>query len=1065
MSKETIRVLIIEDSHDDYSLIIRKLQHGGYIVDSTLVDHPDSLREALDRQRWDVVLSDYTLPTFDALIALEIVRTYDTIVPFIIVSDTFDEEAAIRAMRAGAADFFTKHKLMLLVPAVEREITDAQHRHQRTLAEQKLRQSEERFSTAFYASPIGIVLTRLHDGRVLDVNDRFLSITGYTRDELIGKNGAEIDLWVVDSERQQLAQRITQGENIDSTEVHFRHRDGRTGIALLSTTHLQLDGEPAVMSMVYDITERKRAQQELHFQAKLLNTIGQAVIATDLDGHIVYWNRAAEDLYGWQAHEVMGADIVEIIPSDLSQEQAIEIMRQLKQDQTWQGEFSVRHKDGKIFPVLVNNTAYYDKHGQVEGIIGTSNDISQLKGVERALAESERFARATVDALTANIVIIDETGHIIAVNQPWIEYAQKNDGFDRDAYLGSNYLEVFNPAPFPEDAQRIATGIQEVVAGEKSIFSTEYSLDKMRRYWHAVTVTRFRGEGPVRVVIAYKDVTERKQATERLRLLYEISNQLTSLVVVDAQELYTIIHEQVAKHIFDVPHFVIAQYDKQTELILCEYAVVDDEVVDSSLFPARELGEGPISQAILERRIILWNPYDEIHKTEYAERHVLIGEDERISRSGIYIPLITGDKVYGVMTMQHYDADVFSEEDISLVATIASQVATTLENAHLYRTVHSYVDTLEQRVQARTLELEQAKDWVESILSSTSDVIVLVDEQGDLVQANPAFTEQFQHAPDDLIKHALTKVLASVSHADFHRALQTASAQEQAVTFDAVCIRQDHTLFETEITITPLIYQNAEQKSFVCVIYDVSHHKQIETSLRNALEKERELNELKVRFSSMVSHEFRTPLTIILSAVGMLKSYADRMSEERKATKLNDIEKQVHRLVEMLDNILTLSRAESVEISTTRKQIHLDVLCHDIVEEIKLTTDHHTLTFTSVGDVRPITLDPNLIGEVLRNLLTNAVKYSPNGGCIRLKCQYKDKELALIVSDEGLGIPEEDQVRLFEAFHRAKNVQDISGTGLGLAIVQRGVQAHDGKITIESKLGVGSIFRITLPIV
>src|SRR5690606_32112976 len=222
---------------------------------------------------------------------------------------------------------------------------------------------------------------------------------------------------------------------------------------------------------------------------------------------------------------------------------------------------------------------------------------------------------------------------------------------------------------------------------------------------------------------------------------------------------------------------------------------------------------------------------------------------------------------------------------------------------------------------------------------------------------------------------------------------------------------------------------------------NVTHHKQIETSLRNALQKEKDLNELKLRFSSMVSHEFRTPLSVILSSAGLLKTYADRLPEDRKQMKLNDIENQVHRLVNMLDDILSLSRAESIDVEVTKQLVDLDTICRDIVTEIQQVTTAHTIMTTVTGESHPVELDPNLIADVLRNLLSNAVKYSPAGGSIHLRCHYESNDqITLQIADEGLGIPEEDLQRLFEAFHRAKNVRDISGTGLGLAIVKSAVE-------------------------
>ncbi len=941
MISRLLHVLILEDSEDDAFLLIREMRRGGYEVQYERVDKAEALHLALQYQPWDLILSDYTMPNLNALKALTIVKGYDEEIPFIIVSGTINEETAVAAMKAGASDFFSKSRLALLLPAVERELRDAEHRRQRKLAE-----------------------------------------------------------------------------------------------------------------------------QEVNFQSRLLNMVGQAIIATDLEGHIIYWNRAAEQLYGWPSDEVRSLKVTDITPHALSQPEAEELMTQLRRGETWQGEFLVQRKDGTSFPALVANAPIHDDNGQLSGIIGISSDISHLKSVETALRESERFARATVDALAANIAILDETGQIIAVNQSWINFARENDSPDEQAYLGANYLDVCHRADtkyFPE-ASEVAVGIQAIMSGEQIMFTLEYACHSpTEQRWFTLSVTRFHGDGPLRVVVAHKNITERRESTERLRMLYEVSKNLSSAIVDDASQLYTILYEQLAKNLFQAPCFIIAQYHAEEQQATCEFAIIDHEIADPASLPPFKLGVGPISTVIRDWEILIANPADETGQPNRTER-IIHSADGRLPQSGIYIPLIAGDKIYGVLIMQHYEANVFDEKDVTLVATIAGQIATVLENAHLYRTIRSHVDNLERRVQERTSELQHARDRVELILSSTSDVIILADQKGNLIQANAAFKQQFQYDPDALFRKSLTALMVKSFASAFTDAVQTAITSRQTTPFEAVCIRQDKTLFEAEMAITPLSYQGKDESSVVCVIHNVTHHKQIETSLRSALEKEKELNELKLRFSSMVSHEFRTPLSVILSSAGLLKAYSDRLPPERKEAKLFDIENQVHRLVSMLDKILALSRAESIAVEMNRKPTDLTVMCQEIVTEIQQTTTSHTIEISVSGENRLLALDPDLMGDVIRNLLTNAVKYSPAGGSVQLRLTYEAEYVTLQVTDSGIGVPEEDLGRLFETFHRAKNVRDISGTGLGLAIVKSAVLAHNGTVSVDSKLGVGTTFTIVLPV-
>src|SRR5918997_5462754 len=139
------------------------------------------------------------------------------------------------------------------------------------------------------------------------------------------------------------------------------------------------------MTNTGDITERKRAEKQIRFQRRLLDAVGQAIIATDLQGRIIYWNRAAEELYGWSKEEVMGRPIVEVTPSEGMLDQAEEIMSELRAGRSWSGEFVVQRKDGSTFPAMVTDTPVHDERGSLVGIIGVSTDISERKALEEEL--------------------------------------------------------------------------------------------------------------------------------------------------------------------------------------------------------------------------------------------------------------------------------------------------------------------------------------------------------------------------------------------------------------------------------------------------------------------------------------------------------------------------------------------------------------------------------------------------------------------------------------------------------------------------------------------------------
>lgn len=274
--------------------------------------------------------------------------------------------------------------------------------------------------------------------------------------------------------------------------------------------------------------------------------------------------------------------------------------------------------------------------------------------------------------------------------------------------------------------------------------------------------------------------------------------------------------------------------------------------------------------------------------------------------------------------------------------------------------------------------------------------------------------------------------------------------------------------------------------------------KQAEGEIRKALEKEKELTELKSRFISMTSHEFRTPLTTIQSSAELLEHYSHKWTQEKKLTHLQRIQISVKHMTKLLNDVLIIGKAEAGKLKLNPAPLDLEKFCRDLVEELQLNDTHqHTITFhmgsgdEGYGDISkklstssasptlhslgepngahsplpsPLPcLDEKLLRQILENLLSNAIKYSPKEATIEFTLRCFSDWAVFQIRDKGIGIPVDDQQLLFETFHRATNVGTIAGTGLGLAIVKRCVDIHQGQVVVESEVGIGTTFIVTLP--
>ena len=328
---------------------------------------------------------------------------------------------------------------------------------------------------------------------------------------------------------------------------------------------------------------------------------------------------------------------------------------------------------------------------------------------------------------------------------------------------------------------------------------------------------------------------------------------------------------------------------------------------------------------------------------------------------------------------------------------------------------------------------------------------------------NSAFAKMGGYAKEELIGKAPfdlipQSVAPRVKESNLEKVLEPSSS------YETILMRNDGTVFNAQISLEP-IYRDGELARIVGVITDLTEQKKVEQQLRLALEKEKELGELKSRLISTASHEFRTPLSGIISSTELLEHYSQRWSEEKKHEILGRISHSANKLTGLIEDVLTYSRAEEGKLGFSRVKVNLSVFCRDLVNNLQLSKDDSkTVRLIEIGETQETYLDEKLLTYTLSNLLSNGIKYSKPGGKVTLELEWQSDEIIFRVRDEGIGIPLKDQASLFEPFHRASNVGTISGTGFGLAIVKQSVLAQKGHVRMESVEGQGTTFTVRLPL-
>jgi signal transduction histidine kinase len=252
--------------------------------------------------------------------------------------------------------------------------------------------------------------------------------------------------------------------------------------------------------------------------------------------------------------------------------------------------------------------------------------------------------------------------------------------------------------------------------------------------------------------------------------------------------------------------------------------------------------------------------------------------------------------------------------------------------------------------------------------------------------------------------------------------------------------------------------------SVYTLLYRQMVKRQKAEALQRILEQEKELGELKLDFFSMVSHEFRTPLSIILGSAQLLEQGSQNSADSKKIRNLHRIQSSARLMTKLLTDILTLTRAEAGKLECKPELIDLESFCLNLVEDIQVSSEHsHLIKLVNQGHYTHANLDEKLLYSILNNLLSNAIKYSPKDKDICFIFNCEPDIVTFEIKDLGIGIPQEELRSLYAPFYRSKNVGNIVGSGLGLAVVKKCLDLHRGSITVESAVGIGTTFTVKIP--
>ncbi len=943
---------------------------------------------------------------------------------------------------------------------------------ERRRAQRDLAQSEAKFSAAFMASPDLLAITRASDGTILDVNEGYTRMLGYTRDESLGKTTAGLSIWADPRDRITFITTLQEHGEVMDFETALRRKDGSTVPVMDSARTFELEGETCVLSVARDITQRKEAEDALrrseeHFHS-IVRAMEEGVVFQDRTGEISSANPAAERIMG-----LTGADLVGRTPDELVKDADVihedgspfdwdlqPSMVTLRTGEAASGVvLGILRPGGARVWVSVNSQPLVSgEDSKPYAVVSTFRDITEqrlaqeaLRTSERSLREAQRLGRLgnwTWDAATDTIAWSDEYYRIY--------------GFD-PAKPPPGYEEHL-AAYAPDSAALLDAAVQRnMETGEPYVIDLELARPDAPSRWITARSETVRDDDGRIIGLrgTAQDITDRKLAEDaQRRLNRELQavsdcNQ-TLMRAVDEQALLedvcTIVCDEAGYRMAWVGY---AQDNAGKTVRPVAHAGVDDgylALADITWGDETAFGRGPAGVAIRSGR----SAYIQDYVTDPLGAPWRARALERGYHSSIALPLKDERAhTFGVLCIYSTETGAFTAEEVRLLDELAGDLAfgiTTLRARAERERAHSAERDAQERMRA--------------LLGSITDALFVHRLQpdgtpGTFLAVNDIACKRLGYTREELLQMSPADIADPGSEQDGRRVMADIVAGK-TVTFEHVHVAKDGARIPVEISSRAFTLDGAP--AVISLARDITERRQTE-SLRIAKEAAEAANVAKTEFVASMSHELRTPLNSIIGFSGlMLQGMAGDLTEEqRRQTEMINVSGK--HLLDLINDILDLSRAEAGRIQVHAEPFSVAELVDQMIGTVMPLASERGLRVTGgARDAGVLRSDRTKVEQVLLNLLGNAVKFTDNGG-VSIEARREGGDIVFSVTDTGRGIASEDLEHVFDPFYQVTNrvASRTPGTGLGLSVSRKLVEALDGSISVRSALGEGSTFTIRLP--
>ncbi|WP_176723370.1 PAS domain S-box protein [Roseivirga misakiensis] len=821
---------------------------------------------------------------------------------------------------------------------------------------------------------------------------------------------------------------------------------------------------------LYHITFSKREDRELQKKYatdkyRLLVEAAQDVIyEIDLNGQFTYVNPKATEVSGYSEAECLKMSYLELVRDDWEDRVQAFYLKQVKESiHSTYLEFPIITKKGKEVWLGQNVQLLEDEIAQV-GLMAIARDITIVHDTQKALERSEEKYRGIIQNLQYGLMEVDLDEKIIYANEAMCLIT----GYSQEELVGQHASDLL----VDETTRSVIDNQHEQrLEGVASVYQLKLRHKNGDELWALISGAPIFDVDGNRVgsIGIHMDITEKQRDQEALvfarnqleqqneklhknqKFLSAINGFVTKLL--NDETLFEIAWE-IAENVIDQFGFedcVIYVLNDDTGKLtqLAAYgakSTKNRQVVDPIEI---EMGVGIVGT-------VAQSGVAEIIKDTTKDPRYIVDDAKR--QSEITVPIIADGKVIGIIDSEHSDKNYFSDAHLEILTTVANLASNRLKNA--------IANQKQLQIEG---ELRDSEEKLRTILESAIDGVISIDAKGVIAEWNKQAEVIFGYKAEEVIGLTLTETIIPPNFREAHdrgmkHYFRTGEGPVLNQKIEISALRKNGEEFPIELAIIPVRTKGVQ--TFTAFLSDITIQKEVRLEMEKALNKEKEVNELKSRFVAMTSHEFRTPLTTIKQNSDLISHRLELTAPDQfpKYAKYFDrIESELGRVTGLMNDILMLGRIESGKIEIKKKENDLVEFCQQLVDKQRVD-ENPVMNFKIQGVPRPIMFDRQLLHHVVLNLLTNATKYSTGKKDPQVTLVFNELDKARIhVKDFGIGIPKKDQKGLFQSFYRATNVKNIQGSGLGLSIVKEFTEMHGGKVEVISEVNKGAEFIVEIP--